>query len=99
MVKRNYGNAVVYLVCKGVHRVVNDHHVFHPSIRNNAQILYVVPLWCLNAVLPVKPILKEFVFRIDIVENGIRIGLVRRCKHNYLERFVCLLQALHKIGS
>jgi len=53
MVKRDDWNAVVNLVGERVDRVVDNHHVFHSAIGNDAQILHVVPLGCLDAMLPV----------------------------------------------
>ena len=60
-------NAIVYLISERIHGVVYDYHVFHASIGNDSQVFNIVTFRCLHAMLPIKPVLKELILRINIV--------------------------------
>ena len=85
MVEWNNRDSVVYLISKGVHRVVNDYHILHVSVGNNSQIFHVIPFRSLDTVLTIKSILEKLIFRINIVKDCICIRLVRRCENYYLK--------------
>jgi len=50
-------------------------------------------------MLTVHPILYELVFRVQIVEDGISIGLMTRGEHDYLKLLGCLFQAFSPVRS
>ena len=67
VVKWNYRDAVVYLIGKGVDRVVDNDHVLHSPVCNDPEILHVVAFWRLDTVLAVQSVLEELILRVDIV--------------------------------
>ena len=99
VVEGDNGDAIVDLIGERVHAVVYDHHVFHSSVGNDSQVFDVVALRRLNAVLPVQSILEQLILRVNVVQYGISVGLVRRCEHDHLELFVGLLQTLHQVWA
>lgn len=99
VVERNDRDTVVDLVGERIDRIVNDDHVLHASIGNDAQVFHVVALGCLHAMLSVETVLEKFVLWVNVVEDGVGVGLMRGCEHDHLERFVGLLQALHQVGA
>jgi len=50
-------------------------------------------------MLAVHSILEELVLRVDVVENGIGVGLVRGREDYNLKHLVGLLETLHEVGS
>lgn len=99
MIERNNGDSVVDLVSERVNRIVYDDHVFHASISNDSEVLYVVAFGGLNTMLTIHAILEKFFLGVDIVKDGICVDLVRCREDNHLEHFVGLLQALHEVRS
>ena len=99
MVERDYRNTIINLVSKGVNTIVNYNHVFHCPIGYYSQIFDVIPFWCLHTVLPIHTILEHLILGVNIVEDCIRINLMRCCEYNNLEIFVSFLEALHQIRS
>ena len=99
VVKRYNRNPVIDLISKRVDTVVNNDHVFEFAIADDSQVLHVVAFGGLHAVLAVQPVLEELVVWVDIVQDGVCICLMGRCKHDHLEFFVGLLEALHQVRS
>lgn len=49
-------------------------------------------------MLPVHPVLHELAVFVDVVEDGVGVGLVAGRENDHLEVLVCLLEALHNVG-
>ena len=97
IVEGNYRDSIVDLEGEAVHRIINDDHILKSSIANDSEILNVKSLLGENTVLSVHSELDKLSVRINIVENCVRICLVRSCEHHHLEMFVCFFQALHHV--
>ena len=78
-------DSIIDLIGEGVDGVVHDYHVLHATIGNDAQILHVVAFGGLHAVLSVETVLEKFVLGVNVVENGVGVGLMRRREHDHLE--------------
>lgn len=50
-------------------------------------------------MLSVKPSLDVFIFRIDVVKDGICINLMRCCEYNDLKVLIGLLKTFHDVRS
>ena len=67
VVERDNWNAIIDLVCERVDTIIHDHHVFHLSVCDDAQILDIVAFRGLHAVLSVQSVLEKFVFRVYVI--------------------------------
>ena len=67
VVERDDRNAIIDLISERVDAIVHDHHVFHLSVCDDAQILNIVAFWGLHAVLSVQSVLEKFVFWVYVV--------------------------------
>ena len=76
VIERYYWDAVVDLICEGVHTIINNNHVFHPAIRNYAKILHIIAFRSLDTVLSVQSVLEQFILRINVVEDSICVSLM-----------------------
>ena len=67
VVERDNWNAIIDLVGKRVNAIIHDHHVFHLSVCDDAQILDIVAFWGLHAVLSVQSVLEKFIFWVYVI--------------------------------
>ena len=88
LLEGRHWNAVVELSAEGVHCVVDDDDVFEGHIFENSQIFYVNVVCCLDARVTVVPVLDQFACWVYIVENGIRIFVIRSRKNAHFKVFV-----------
>lgn len=49
-------------------------------------------------MLPIHPKLNQFMVWIEIIEDCVSVGLMTRCKDDYLKVLISLLQAFNNIG-
>ena len=67
VVERDDWNAIIDLVGERVDAIIHDHHVFHLSVCDDAQILDIVAFRGLHAVLSVQSVLEKFVFWVYVI--------------------------------
>ena len=67
VVERDNWNAIIDLIGERVYAIIHDHHVFHLSVCDDAQILDIVAFRGLHAVLSVQSVLEKFVFWVYVI--------------------------------
>jgi len=74
VVEGNYGDSVLQLVPKGVHRVVDYRDVVDIPTRENPQIFDIDALFCLHAVIPEEAVLDDFLIPIKKVQHLLSVA-------------------------
>lgn len=98
-VEWNDGDAVVNLKGEGEDWVVDNDQVTEVSVSEYPKVFHVVAFLGLHAVVAVETVLEELVLRVEVVQDGICIGLVW-CSEDYdLEIVLRLLEAFVDVWS
>ena len=85
-------NAIVYLISERNYWIVNQYNVLKITILNYPQVFYVDAWSGINAMLSVKSVLNNFLFRIEKVQTSIGIVLGSSSENAYFIIFSKIIQ-------
>ena len=74
--ERRYRYSIVKLFAKRINSVVNNDNVAERYISEDAQVLNVNVISCLNALVSVKAVLNQFTRGVDVVQNCICVAWI-----------------------
>jgi len=97
IVEGDYWNAIVQLVPKRIHCIVDDDQVFHGTIGDYPQVLDVDPFFSSYAMVPIQSVLYQLSLWIEQVKHHIGIGFVAGSEDNHLIVLIGLHQALQGV--